>query len=102
MPLANLVADEILDERDLPLRFTAWHPVLSLGSRSRGQGHPRHDPPAPVHKVELVSITTPEQSAAEHERMTACAEEVLKRLGLAYRVVAVVDRRYGFRRAEDL
>ena len=53
-------------------------------------------------KVELVSITTPEQSRDEHERMTACAEEVLKRLGLHYRVVGAVRRRHGFRRAEDL
>ena len=54
------------------------------------------------YKVELVSITTPEQSLDEHERMTACAEEVLKRLGLPYRVVAALHRRHGLRLAEDL
>ena len=48
------------------------------------------------HKVELVSITTPEQSLAEHERMTACAEEVLKRLGLHYRVVTLCTGDMGF------
>ena len=47
-------------------------------------------------KVELVSITTPEQSAAEHERMTACAEEVLKRLGLAYRTMLLCTGDMGF------
>jgi seryl-tRNA synthetase len=47
-------------------------------------------------KVELVSVTTPEQSAAEHERMTACAEEVLKRLGLAYRVMLLSSGDMGF------
>ena len=47
-------------------------------------------------KVEMVSVTTPEQSAAEHERMTACAEEVLKRLGLAYRVMLLSSGDMGF------
>jgi len=53
-------------------------------------------------KVELVSITTPEQAQAEHERMTACAEEVLKRLGLAYRTMLLCSGDMGFARAEDL
>ncbi len=53
-------------------------------------------------KVELVSITTPEQSMAEHERMTDCAQEILKRLELHHRVMTLVHRRHGFLGAEDL
>ncbi len=89
VPLTNLVADEILDEADLPLRYTALSPSFrseagSAGRDTRGMIRVHQFP-----KVELVSITTPEQSADEHERMTACAEEALKRLELPYRVVSL-------------
>jgi len=96
MPLTNLVAGEILDEKELPLRFTAWTPCFrseagAAGRDTRGMIRVHQFP-----KVELVSIAKPEDSAAEHERMTACAEEVLKRLGLAYRVMLLSSGDMGF------
>ncbi len=96
MPLTNLVAGDILDEKDLPLRFTAWTPCFrseagAAGRDTRGMIRVHQFP-----KVELVSIANPEDSAAEHERMTACAEEVLKRLGLAYRVMLLSSGDMGF------
>jgi seryl-tRNA synthetase len=96
MPLTNLAAGEILDEKDLPRRFTAWTPSFrseagAAGRDTRGMIRVHQFP-----KVELVSITAPEQSADEHERMTACAEEVLKRLGLAYRVMLLSSGDMGF------
>ncbi len=95
VPLTNLVADEILDERDLPLRFTAWTPSFRSEAGAAGKDTRGMIRQHQFMKVELVSMTTPEQSAAEHERMTACAEEVLKRLGLAYRVMLLSTGRYG-------
>jgi seryl-tRNA synthetase len=96
VPLTNLVSDTILDERDLPLRFTAWTPCFrseagAAGKDTRGMIRQHQFP-----KVELVSIVTPEQSAAEHKRMTASAEEVLKRLGLSYRIVVLCGGDMGF------
>ncbi len=96
MPLTNLVAGDILDESLLPLRFTAWTPCFrseagAAGRDTRGMIRVHQFP-----KVELVSIAKPEDSAAEHERMTACAEEVLKRLGLAYRVMLLSSGDMGF------
>jgi seryl-tRNA synthetase len=96
VPLANLVADEILDERELPLRFTAGTPCFRSEAGAAGKDTRGMIRQHQFLKVELVSITTPEQSAAEHERMTACAEEVLKRLGLAYRVVVLSTGDMGF------
>ncbi|UYN93915.1 MAG: serine--tRNA ligase [Enhydrobacter sp.] len=89
VPLTNLVNDSIVEERDLPLRFTAWSPCFrseagAAGKDTRGMIRQHQFP-----KVELVSITTPEQSAAEHERMTGRAEEVLKRLGLPFRTIVL-------------
>jgi seryl-tRNA synthetase len=96
MPLTNLIAGEILDEKDLPLRFTAWTPCFrseagAAGRDTRGMIRVHQFP-----KVELVSIVKPEESASEHERMTACAEEVLKRLALAYRVMLLSSGDMGF------
>jgi seryl-tRNA synthetase len=96
MPLTNLVAGDILDEAALPLRFTAWTPCFrseagAAGKDTRGMIRVHQFP-----KVELVSITRPEDSASEHERMTACAEAVLKRLGLAYRVMLLSSGDMGF------
>ncbi len=89
VPLTNLVNDALLDEKDLPLRFTAWTPCFrseagAAGKDTKGMIRQHQFP-----KVELVSITTPEQSAAEHERMTGRAEEVLKRLGLPFRTIVL-------------
>ena len=96
VPLTNLVNDTILDEKELPLRFTAWTPCFrseagAAGKDTRGMIRQHQFP-----KVELVSITTPEQSEAEHQRMTARAEEVLKRLGLPYRTVVLCAGDMGF------
>jgi seryl-tRNA synthetase len=96
VPLANLVADEILDEGDLPLRYTAWTPCFRSEAGAAGKDTRGMIRQHQFMKVELVSVTTPEQSAAEHERMTACAEEVLKRLGLAYRVMLLSSGDMGF------
>ena len=87
--LTNLVNDSIVEEKDLPIRVTAWTPCFrseagSAGKDTRGMIRQHQFP-----KVELVSITTPEQSAAEHERMTGRAEEVLKRLAIPFRTVVL-------------
>ena len=87
VPLTNLVAGEILDDSVLPLRYTAWTPCFRSEAGAAGKDTRGMIRQHQFEKVELVSITRPQDSAAEHERMTECAEEVLKRLGLAYRVV---------------
>ena len=104
VPLTNLVAGEIIDEERLPLRFTAWTPCFRSEAGAAGKDTRGMIRMHQFHKVELVSITTPEQSDAEHERMTQCAEEVLKRLGLAYRVVLLSTGDMGFaaRKTYDL
>jgi seryl-tRNA synthetase len=96
VPLTNLVAGEILDEKALPLRYTAWTPCFRSEAGAAGKDTRGMIRQHQFEKVELVSITRPEDSAAEHERMTACAEEVLKRLGLAYRVVILSTGDMGF------
>jgi seryl-tRNA synthetase len=96
VPLTNLVADEILDEQDLPLRFTAGTPCFRSEAGAAGKDTRGMIRQHQFIKVELVSVTTPEQSAAEHERMTACAEEVLRRLGIAYRVMLLSAGDMGF------
>jgi len=102
--LTNLVNDMVLDEKELPLRFTAFTPCFrseagAAGKDTRGMIRQHQFP-----KVELVSITTPEQSEAEHQRMTEAAEEVLKRLGLAYRTLTLCGGDMGFsaRKTYDL
>lgn len=104
VPLTNLVAGDILAEEDLPLRFTAYTPCFrseagAAGKDTRGMLRQHQFP-----KVELVSIVHPDQSADEHERMTGCAEEVLKRLELPYRVVVLSTGDLGFsaRKTYDL
>jgi len=96
VPLANLVAGDVLDESALPLRYTAWTPCFRSEAGAAGKDTRGMIRQHQFEKVELVSITRPEESAAEHERMTACAEEVLKRLGLAYRVVVLSTGDMGF------
>src|SRR5436309_6652453 len=104
VPLTNLVAGEILDEGALPFRFTAWTPCFRSEAGAAGKDTRGMIRVHQFQKVELVSITTPEQSEAEHERMTQCAEEVLKRLGLAYRVMLLSAGDMGFaaRKTYDL
>ena len=96
VPLTNLVADEILDESDLPLRFTAWTPCFRSEAGAAGKDTRGMIRQHQFEKVELVSIAHPDASAAEHERMTACAEAVLKGLGLAYRVMLLCAGDMGF------
>jgi seryl-tRNA synthetase len=96
VPLANLVAGEVLDENTLPLRYTAWTPCFRSEAGAAGKDTRGMIRQHQFEKVELVSITRPEDSADEHERMTACAEEVLKRLGLHYRVVTLSTGDMGF------
>jgi len=96
VPLTNLVSDEILDEGGLPLRYTAWTPCFRSEAGAAGKDTRGMIRQHQFEKVELVSITRPEDSGAEHERMTKCAEEVLKRLGLAYRVVLLSSGDMGF------
>src|SRR5215468_9633362 len=96
VPLTNLAAELVLDEKVLPLRYTAFTPCFrseagAAGKDTRGMIRMHQFP-----KVELVSITTPEQSAAEHERMTGRAEEVLTRLGLPFRTVVLCGGDMGF------
>jgi seryl-tRNA synthetase len=104
VPLTNLVADEILDEDRLPLRLTAWTACFRSEAGAAGKDTRGMIRQHQFSKVELVSITTPEQSAAEHERMTACAEEVLRRLELPYRVVTLCsgDTGFGARKTYDI
>jgi seryl-tRNA synthetase len=96
VPLTNLVADEILDEAALPLRFTAWTPCFRSEAGAAGKDTRGMIRQHQFEKVELVSIAHPERSDEEHERMTACAEAVLKRLGLAYRVMLLCTGDMGF------
>ncbi len=96
VPLTNLVADEILDESDLPLRFTAWTPCFRSEAGAAGKDTRGMIRQHQFEKVELVSIAHPDASAAEHERMTACAEAVLKGLGLAHRVMLLCGGDMGF------
>jgi seryl-tRNA synthetase len=94
--LTNLVADEILDAEALPLRYTAWTPCFRSEAGSAGKDTNGMIRQHQFTKVELVSIVRPEDSEAEHERMTACAETILKRLGLPHRVVVLCSGDTGF------
>ena len=96
VPLTNLVRDSIRDEAELPIRVTAFTPCFRAEAGAAGKDTRGMIRQHQFSKVELVSITTPEQAQAEHERMTACAEEVLKRLGLAYRTVLLCTGDMGF------
>jgi seryl-tRNA synthetase len=94
--LTNLVRDQIVDEADLPMRFTACTPCFRSEAGSAGRDTRGMIRQHQFTKVELVSITTPEESGAEHERMVGCAEEVLKRLGLPYRTMLLCTGDMGF------
>jgi seryl-tRNA synthetase len=96
VPLTNLVREQILDETALPMRVTAHTPCFRAEAGAAGKDTRGMIRLHQFSKVELVSITTPEQSAEEHERMTRCAEEVLKRLGLAYRTIVLATGDMGF------
>jgi seryl-tRNA synthetase len=96
VPLTNLVRESILDEAQLPMRFTACTPCFRAEAGAAGKDTRGMIRQHQFTKVELVSITTPEQSKDEHERMLACAEEVLKKLDLHYRVMTLCAGDMGF------
>jgi seryl-tRNA synthetase len=104
VPLTNIANGEILAEEELPLRFTAYTPCFRSDAGSAGRDTRGMIRLHQFSKVELVSITHPDKSAEEHERMTNCAEEVLKRLGLSYRVVTLCsgDTGFGARKTYDI
>jgi seryl-tRNA synthetase len=104
VPLTNYVREEILEEENLPYRFTAYTPCFRAEAGAAGKDTRGMIRMHQFSKVELVSITTPEQSNAEHERMTDCAQEVLKRLDLHHRVVALCtgDIGFGARKTYDI
>ncbi|HKA71899.1 MAG TPA: serine--tRNA ligase [Xanthobacteraceae bacterium] len=96
VPLTNLVRGDILEEAELPLRLTAGTPCFRAEAGAAGKDTRGMIRQHQFNKVELVSITTPEQSFDEHERMLSCAEEVLRRLDLHYRVVTLCTGDMGF------
>jgi seryl-tRNA synthetase len=96
VPLTNLVREQILSEDQLPLRMTADTPCFRSEAGAAGKDTRGMIRMHQFRKVELVSIVTPEQSQAEHERMTGCAEEVLKRLDLPFRRVLLCAGDMGF------
>jgi seryl-tRNA synthetase len=104
VPLTNLTADEILDEEALPLRWTAHTPCYRSEAGSAGRDTRGMIRQHQFNKVELVSIAHPDRSEDEHERMTRCAESILQRLGLPYRVLLLCtgDMGFGARKTYDL
>lgn len=96
VPLTNLVRESILDEKELPMRLTALTPCFRAEAGAAGRDTRGMIRQHQFTKVELVSITSPEESKNEHERMLSCAEEVLKRLGLHYRVMTLCTGDMGF------
>lgn len=104
VPLTNLASGEILDREKLPLRVTARTPCFRAEAGAAGKDTRGMLRQHQFYKVELVSVTTPDQSQAEHERMTQCAETVLKRLELPFRTIVLCTGDMGFasRKTYDL
>ena len=100
VPLTNYVADEILAEAELPLRMTAFTPCFRAEAGAAGKDTRGMIRMHQFSKVELVSITAPDQSDKEHERMTDAAQEILKKLDLAHRVVTLCAGDMGFSAAK--
>jgi seryl-tRNA synthetase len=96
VPLTNLVRESIVAEEELPLRFTALTPCFRAEAGAAGKDTRGLIRQHQFNKVELVSITTPEQSADEHERMLSAAEAVLQKLDLHYRVMTLCTGDMGF------
>jgi seryl-tRNA synthetase len=96
VPLTNLVRESIVDEAQLPMRFAACTPCFRAEAGAAGKDTRGMIRQHQFTKVELVSITTPEQTKDEHERMLSCAEEVLRRLDLHYRVMTLCAGDMGF------
>jgi seryl-tRNA synthetase len=104
VPLTNMVRESIVEEADLPMRMTAWTPCFRAEAGAAGKDTRGMIRQHQFSKVELVSITTPEQSLEELERMTSCAETILQRLELAYRTVVLStgDMGFGARKTYDI
>ncbi|WP_045837822.1 serine--tRNA ligase [Hyphomicrobium sp. 99] len=96
IPLTNLVREQILDEAQLPKRMTAWTQCFRSEAGAAGRDTRGMIRQHQFTKVELVSVVTPDKALEEHERMTACAEEVLKRLGLPFRTMLLCTGDMGF------
>lgn len=96
VPLTNIVHGEILSPEELPIRVTARTPCFRAEAGAAGKDTRGMLRQHQFYKVELVSITTPEQSKNEHERMTTCAESVLKRLEIPFRTVVLCTGDMGF------
>jgi seryl-tRNA synthetase len=104
VPLTNLVRDAIMAEGDLPLRFAALTPCFRAEAGAAGRDTRGMLRQHQFAKVELVSIVTPENGVEEHERMLSCAEAVLKKLGIHYRVMTLCagDMGFGARKTYDI
>lgn len=104
IPLTNLAREQIMDEGELPKRFTAWTPCFRSEAGAAGRDTRGMIRQHQFSKVEMVSIVHPDESAAELDRMTACAEGILQALELPYRVMALCtgDMGAGARRTYDL
>ena len=102
--LTNIVRGELLEESHLPLRYTAGTHCFRSEAGSAGRDTRGMIRQHQFFKVELVSITTPEQSMEEHERMTKCAESVLEKLGLPFRtmVLCTGDMGFGAQKTHDI
>jgi seryl-tRNA synthetase len=102
--LTNIVRERVLDEKELPIRMTAFTPCFRAEAGAAGRDTRGMIRQHQFSKVELVSIVAPEQSDAEHERMLGCAEEVLKRLKLAFRTIVLCtgDMGFGSRKTYDI
>ena len=96
VPLTNMTRDTILNSADLPLRFVSHTPCFRSEAGAAGRDTRGIMRQHQFYKVELVSLTDDKSSKNEHERMLSCAEEVLKRLGLSYRVMLLASQDMGF------
>jgi seryl-tRNA synthetase len=102
--LTNIVRERVLEEKEMPIRMTAFTPCFRAEAGAAGRDTRGMIRQHQFSKVELVSIVAPEQSDAEHERMLGCAEEVLKRLNLAFRTIVLCtgDMGFGSRKTYDI
>ncbi len=96
VPLSNMVREEIVPAAKLPMRCTAWTPCFRSEAGAAGRDTRGMIRQHQFSKVELVSISTPDQSTEEHERMTACAEKVLQKLEIPYRTMLLCTGDMGF------
>lgn len=104
VPLTNIVAEMIVEEETLPRRYTAFTPCFRSEAGASGKDTRGMLRQHQFYKVELVSVTAPEHSAQEHERMTECAENVLKKLDLPFRTMVLCsgDTGFGARKTYDI